>query len=186
MFFPMEIFQNAFSAMLAPLAPPPVKVPSRALVKLPAARLTAHKAGKKSDEFLVSATRDVLLRSTTSLTKISTACHNYCSRLSHAFTVVRFMEAMSALTRPFFPMPTMNVSVNPWLKPTTQAPLSPWVWWMTLMSPDGIERTFPAAAPFMAVAPKREIEGGIAMAFAALTVAASVMYTQQFSALVGA
>lgn len=180
--FPATLFNETLSMMMG-IALAPVDVATAATSKNSAPSLqrsrsyansvlhNALAAGKtKPDEFPVLATRSVLLRATSSLTKISTACHDYCARLSQAFTAVRFMEAMSALTRPFFmPSASQALGMHPWLG-ASQTMFAPNPWWTAIFTSANSAALLSSAAPLLSLAPKREIEGGIAMSMAAFFV----------------
>lgn len=185
--FPLALFNEAWSMMmgmaLAPFdmataaaskntaaSPPPARVRSNST-----SRLTLPRKQPKEDEFPVLATRSVLLRATSSLTKISTACHDYCARLSQAFTAVRFMEAVSALTRPLFmPSASQAFGMQPW-QGASQTMLASNPWWSAFFTPANNATLLSSAAPLFFFAPKREIEGGMAMGMAALFVTFSPM-----------
>jgi hypothetical protein len=157
MFFALPAFCDAICELMAPKPVERVQ-----LARRPRAGLVIEKRAR--EELVVSATRNVLLRSTSSLTKISTACHEFCSRLSNAFTMVRIMEAVSAMARPMFGPFSENGKS-----------FAPMMWWA---APARSGQAFDGAAFFGARA-NRELEGGMAMAMAAFTVAASMFYAPQ-------
>ncbi len=159
-----------FQTQTPPVATAPITVPAK-----PVPSKTVRPLKSKPDDLAVIATRSVLLRATSSLTQVSTACHDYCERLSQAFTAVRFMEAMSAITRPFFPLANAQTfGFQSWFSGLSLNIPAPNSYWATMAASVG-NALLSGASPFLALAPKREIEGGIAMGMAALFVTASAI-----------
>ncbi|MDX2265362.1 MAG: hypothetical protein NW215_10365 [Hyphomicrobiales bacterium] len=168
MFDPFGAFA-AFTQMMDVWSPPKS---SAAPPQKPARPSHALGLPARSEEPFVAATRATLLRATTALTKISTACQNFCAGLSHAFAVARLMESATAFMRPFLPpQPAASQAYAPW----ASAP-SPWIafWWCA-----------PAASVQNAAwrAPTRQdLDQGVAAAFCALAVAAAARYATEAGA----
>jgi hypothetical protein len=69
----------------------------------PAAAPAKAAAPEPSEHFILSATRDALLLSTTALNRVSTFLHAFFLRMSFALAYARWIEATTEMARQFFP-----------------------------------------------------------------------------------